>query len=66
MALVETADRLPYARPKLDWGHALRSLQRLLNDKEDTGQVFEIMGALNGPTTAPVSTGSRLPANRQR
>ena len=27
-------------------------LQRLLNDKEDTGQVFEIMRALNGTATA--------------
>ena len=32
--------------------HALRSLRRLLNDKEDTGQVFEIMRALNGSSTA--------------
>ena len=30
---------------------ALRALQRLLNDKEDTGQVFEIMGALSGNST---------------
>jgi ubiquinone biosynthesis protein COQ4 len=36
----------------MDWGHALRSLQRLLNDKEDTRQVFEIMRALNGASTA--------------
>jgi len=45
----------PAYRPvstKLDWGHALRSLQRLLNDKDDTGQVFEIMRALNGSSTA--------------
>ncbi len=33
---------------KLDWGHAWRSLQKLLADKEDTRQVFEIMRALNG------------------
>ena len=38
--------------PKLDWMHALKSLRRLLNDKEDTGQVFEIMRALNGSSTA--------------
>jgi len=37
---------------KLDWGHAWRSLQRLLADKEDTTQVFEIMRALNGASTA--------------
>lgn len=36
----------------MDWGHALRSLRRLLNDKEDTTQVFEIMRALNGTSTA--------------
>lgn len=51
----DTADFRPEPRPmstKLDWGHALRSLQRLLNDKEDTRQVFEIMRALNGSSTA--------------
>jgi len=37
---------------KMDWGHALRSLRRLLDDKEDTRQVFEIMRALNGQSTA--------------
>lgn len=37
---------------KMDWGHALRSLQRLLADKDDTRQVFEIMRALNGAATA--------------
>ena len=45
----------PAPRPmstKLDWGHAWRSLQRLLNDKEDTKAVFEIMRALNGSSTA--------------
>ena len=55
MALVDTADRPTAFRgqtPKLDWLHALRSLRRLLNDKEDTGQVFEIMRALNGASTA--------------
>lgn len=40
------------ATPKLDWAHALRSLRRLLADKEDTTQVFEIMRALNGGATA--------------
>jgi ubiquinone biosynthesis protein COQ4 len=51
----DTADFRPAPRPvstKLDWGHALRSLRRLLNDKEDTRQVFEIMRALNGSSTA--------------
>jgi ubiquinone biosynthesis protein COQ4 len=36
----------------MDWGQALRSLNRLLNDKEDTTAVFEIMRALNGNSTA--------------
>lgn len=40
------------AAGKLDWMHALRSLRRLLSDKEDTTQVFEIMRALNGQATA--------------
>ncbi|WP_372784980.1 Coq4 family protein [Phenylobacterium sp.] len=54
MAMADTAPA-PAFRPmstKLDWGHALRSLQRLLNDKEDTTAVFEIMRALNGSSTA--------------
>ncbi|HEY8004905.1 MAG TPA: Coq4 family protein, partial [Phenylobacterium sp.] len=54
MALADTAERLA-PRPmntRLDWPHALRSLRKLLNDKEDTGQVFEIMRALNGGSTA--------------
>jgi ubiquinone biosynthesis protein COQ4 len=38
--------------PRLQWGVALRALRKLLNDKEDTGQVFEIMRALNGTSTA--------------
>jgi ubiquinone biosynthesis protein COQ4 len=39
-------------RPRRQWGVALKALRRLLNDKEDTGQVFEIMAALNGDSTA--------------
>ncbi|RAK51258.1 Coq4 family protein [Phenylobacterium deserti] len=39
-------------RPKLDWPHALRALRRLLANKDDTTQVFEIMRALNGQATA--------------
>jgi ubiquinone biosynthesis protein COQ4 len=56
MALVDTVQ--PAARgwrpekPKLDWPHAIRSVRRLLQDKEDTTQVFEIMRALNGASTA--------------
>jgi ubiquinone biosynthesis protein COQ4 len=42
----------PIQRPRRQWGVALRALRRLLSNKEDTGQVFEIMGALNGDSTA--------------
>ena len=54
MTVIDTAERPAFraASPKLDWLHALRSLRRLLADKEDTGQVFEIMRALNGSSTA--------------
>lgn len=53
MALLDTATAPGWhAGPKLEWRHALRSLRRLLNDKEDTGQVFEIMRSLNGTSTA--------------
>jgi ubiquinone biosynthesis protein COQ4 len=38
-------------RPRRQWAVALRALGRLLSDKEDTGQVFEIMAALNGDST---------------
>jgi ubiquinone biosynthesis protein COQ4 len=56
MALTDTLPQ-PFAatrrpRPKTDWLHALQSLRRLLADKEDTAQVFEIMRALNGASTA--------------
>ena len=54
MAIADTA-QAPAFRPasaKLDWPHALRALRRLLNDKEDTTAVFEIMRALNGSATA--------------
>lgn len=40
------------APQKRRWGVALKALNRLLSDKEDTGQVFEIMRALNGDSTA--------------
>ena len=41
----------PLPRARRQWGVALRALRRLLSDKEDTGQVFEIMAALNGDST---------------
>ena len=54
MAMIDAAERPAFrtTSPKLDWGHALKSLRRLLNDKEDTTAVFEIMRALNGTSTA--------------
>jgi ubiquinone biosynthesis protein COQ4 len=54
MAMTDAAARPAFraTSPKLDWLHALKALRRLLNDKEDTGQVFEIMRALNGSSTA--------------
>ena len=51
-APVAARDPRRYARPRRRWLTALKALRRLMRDKEDTGQVFEIMGALNGPTTA--------------
>jgi ubiquinone biosynthesis protein COQ4 len=44
---VLTADT-PLPKPRRDWGAALKALRRLLRDKEDTRQVFEIMRALTG------------------
>jgi ubiquinone biosynthesis protein COQ4 len=49
---VAVRDPRRFVRPRRRWLAALKALRRLLRDKEDTGQVFEIMGALNGPTTA--------------
>lgn len=34
--------------PRYDWARAVRALQRLFKNKEDTAEVFEIMYALNG------------------
>ena len=39
-------------RPHRQWGAALKALRRLLTDKEDTGQVVEIMRALIGDANA--------------
>jgi ubiquinone biosynthesis protein COQ4 len=54
MAMADTAGVIESPRwsGKMDFVHALRSLRKLLNDKEDTRQVFEIMRALNGSSTA--------------
>ena len=45
------AGNFSVAPPQRDWGKALRALRRLLADKDDTVQVFEIMRALNGSAT---------------
>lgn len=50
-ATFSAAER-PMGPPRLQWGAALSALRRLLRDKEDTGQVFQIMRALNGASTA--------------
>ncbi|MFN9927704.1 MAG: Coq4 family protein [Phenylobacterium sp.] len=54
-----TADASDFRAPakeldttKLNWGHAWRALKKLIADKEDTRQVFEIMRALNGKSIA--------------
>jgi ubiquinone biosynthesis protein COQ4 len=55
MGMAENAARVAAPQPgavKLDWWRALRALRRLLADKNDTVQVFEIMRALNGKATA--------------
>jgi ubiquinone biosynthesis protein COQ4 len=56
MAITETltahAPDFRIVRPRRRWGAALKALRRLLSDKEDTGQVFEIMAALNGDSAA--------------
>ena len=43
---------LKIAKPRHDWRAAFKALRRLLNDKEATDQVFEIMRALNGTATS--------------
>ncbi len=42
----------PLTRPRHDWGRAVRAMNRLFANKEDTSQVFEIMHALNGASYA--------------
>jgi ubiquinone biosynthesis protein COQ4 len=58
-------------RPRRKWGVALKALRRVLNDKEDTGQVFELLGALSGDATSRnyarllrTRTGGRLAYDR--
>ncbi len=42
----------PGAPMKREWGIAFRALRRLLSNRDDTVQVFRIMRALNGDTSA--------------
>jgi ubiquinone biosynthesis protein COQ4 len=49
---VELSGELRLPRPRVRPIRALRAFRRLLADKEDTRQVFEIMQALNGASTA--------------
>jgi ubiquinone biosynthesis protein COQ4 len=58
-------------RPRRNWGVALKALRRVLDDKEDTGQVFELLGALNGDSSSRnyarllrTRTGGRLAYDR--
>ena len=51
-AMTRPAATASLPRPHRQWGAALKALRRLLTDKEDTGQVFEIMRALNGDSNA--------------
>ena len=51
-AATAVAPDTPIQRPRRRWGVAFRALRRLMADKDDTGQVFEIMAALNGDSTA--------------
>jgi ubiquinone biosynthesis protein COQ4 len=52
MSMTETINTPPQDAPRRrQWGTALKALRRLMSDKEDTGQVFEIMRALNGNAT---------------
>lgn len=45
------ADNVKLKPLKRDWPTALRAMRKLLADKDDTVQVFEIMRALNGTAT---------------
>jgi ubiquinone biosynthesis protein COQ4 len=49
---INTLADTPMVRPRRQWGVALKALRQLLADKDDTGQVFEIMAALNGGASA--------------
>jgi ubiquinone biosynthesis protein COQ4 len=54
MAMTETmtTQGAQLIRRRRDWGAAFKALKRLLSNKDDTAQVFEIMRALNGSNSA--------------
>jgi ubiquinone biosynthesis protein COQ4 len=53
MAMAEELVLTPPPPPgRRQWGRALRALRQLLNDNEDTAQVFEVMRALNAGVAA--------------
>ena len=51
MAITAAPEPLTLRPPRQEWVAAYRALKRLLRDKDDTGEVFEIMRALNGDST---------------
>jgi ubiquinone biosynthesis protein COQ4 len=71
-AIFPSTEPVKLAAPRLEWGAAFRALQRLLRDKDDTAEVFEIMRALNGDSTRKgyhkllsTAEGGRLAYNRE-
>lgn len=65
-------DPVRLGTPRKEWGAAFNALKRLLRDKDDTGQVFAIMQALNGDSTRKgyfklltTAEGGRLAYNRE-
>ena len=71
-AFAPTPDPVILKPPRQEWRAAYRALKRLLRDKDDTGEVFEIMRALNGDSTRKgfyrliaTAEGGRLAYNRE-
>jgi ubiquinone biosynthesis protein COQ4 len=48
-SITQRTDPAPVVRQRRDWPRAAAALRRLLADKDDTVQVFEIMRSLAGP-----------------
>ncbi|MBC7521417.1 MAG: ubiquinone biosynthesis protein [Sandarakinorhabdus sp.] len=71
-SIIAAVEPTRLAVPKKDWAAALGALRRLLRDKDATGEVFEIMRALNGDSTRKgysrllaTAEGGRLAYNRE-